>query len=140
MAADGVEVAVRTVLVEDPDVAALVGSRVYQLRLPQGATLPAVRLLIVDELVPAHLRGVDALKPARVQVDCYGAEAAGYMPVDALARAVDEALLAQPPRPVPTAGLVLLGVQRDAREAIDEPSDIRTIRMLLEYRIWSSPL
>ena len=91
-----VEVALRTLLVNDAALTALVGTRVYQLILPQNAALPAVRLQILDEPVRAHLRGIDTLREALVQVDAYGAEAQGYSAIAVVADAVARVLLGAP--------------------------------------------
>lgn len=61
-------------------VTALVGTRVYQLKLPQKGTLPAVRVQLISEPTSYHLRGGSGMYRSRVQVDAYAAEASGGDP------------------------------------------------------------
>lgn len=136
---DPIEVAVRTILAADPAVAALVGTRIFQLIIPQGSALPALRLQLVDEPADNHLRGANAAKRARVQIDCFGNESAGYMPLTAIAAAVDAVMMGRPPVFVPTTGLLVISARRETRRAVYESVETRTIRMLLEYLVWSSP-
>jgi hypothetical protein len=138
-AVDPIEVTIRTLLVEDPAVAAIVNGRIYQLILPQGVTLPALRIQLIDEPVNVHLRGADGTRRARVQIDCYVAESAGYMPLGVLADAVDAVMIGRPPRFVASTGLIYWGARRDTRRAVYESLELRTIRMLLDYLAWSAP-
>ena len=138
-ATDPVEVAVRTLLVNDPALAAVVGTRVYQLILPQNAVLPAVRIQLIDEPVRSHLRGVDTLRDALIQVDCYGDEAQGYSALGVVADLVVRAVLGWPARAVPTTGLSVTGVRLDLRRP-DQDEDTTSLRMLLQFLVWSRPL
>lgn len=70
-------------------VAALVGTRVYQLRLPQGATLPAVRVQQIGDVGSMHQRGETNLYRTRVQVDAYAGEASGTDPYAAATTLAD---------------------------------------------------
>lgn len=72
-------------------VTALVGTRIRQLRLRQGDTLPAVRVQVISEPTEYHLRGGVGLYRSRVQVDAYAMEASGSDPY-ASATAVAEAI------------------------------------------------
>jgi hypothetical protein len=63
-------------------VSALVSSRVYQLRLPQGSDLPAVRVQQIGDVGDMHQRGETNLFRTRVQVDAYAREASGADPYD----------------------------------------------------------
>lgn len=115
-------------------VTALVSTRVWNLILPQKPTLPAIRVQIVTDPQIQHLRGSVDAAPARVQVDCYGAEANGYAPVEAIADAVDTALTGEP---FTSGGRKILSVERVDRRAMFEAGELRLVRMLLDYRIWS---
>ena len=53
-------------------VTALVSTRIYVDLFPPKPTLPAVRIHRIGEQEDAHLRGVGAMRRARVQVDCIG--------------------------------------------------------------------
>lgn len=61
--------AFRELLLTFSDVTAIVGSRIYRLRLPQTPTLPAIRLQRIDANEELHLRGPSGIQVARVQVD-----------------------------------------------------------------------
>jgi len=63
----------RAFLLDNAGIAALVGPRVYPLRLPQKATMPSIVLTRIDEINDAHLRGPVALNRARIQVDAWAA-------------------------------------------------------------------
>lgn len=68
---------------------ALVSTRIYQLKLPQRPTLPAVRVQKVSGMSGQHLRGPDGLFRARVQVDAYEEETGSwYADVTAIASAI----------------------------------------------------
>jgi Protein of unknown function (DUF3168) len=65
----------RAYLLAGTEIAALVATRIYPLRLPQKIDISSGKAAIVlqriDEIDDAHLRGPNALKRARIQVDCY---------------------------------------------------------------------
>lgn len=81
---------VRTRALQITALVALVGSRVYVQKLPQSPTLPAVRVQQISRVNTTHLRGVDGMCRARVQVDAIAKESSGTDPM-ASARAVSEA-------------------------------------------------
>jgi hypothetical protein len=95
-----VEEAVVERLLALSSVTALVSTRVYQLRLPQRPTLPAVRVQQISESEPYHLRGAVNLYRTRIQVDAYAAEASGsdpYASANAVASAIQGDWLAGSP-------------------------------------------
>ncbi len=65
----------RSYLLANASIAAIVGTQVYPLRLPQkvNVTPPsgAIVLTRVDDIGEAHLRGPNALSRARIQVDAW---------------------------------------------------------------------
>lgn len=65
----------RTFLLANTSIAAIAGTRVFPLRLPQKLDLSngkgAIVLTRIDEIGEAHLRGPNALVKARIQVDAY---------------------------------------------------------------------
>lgn len=68
---------------------ALVGTRVYQMKLPQSPALPAVRVQRISGVGRQHLRGPDGLFRSRVQIDAYAQETGDwYTSVTAVAAAV----------------------------------------------------
>jgi hypothetical protein len=138
-----VESAVVALLAADTGLAALVGARVYQLKLPQKVTLPAVRVQLVDELPAYHLRGTVVLTGARVQTDVYAAEASGadpYAGATAVAEAVDAALsglkgdVGTPP------GRHVAAAFRISRRPLFEGESLREVRISQDFAVWSSPI
>ena len=72
-----------------PDVAALVGTRVYPVRLAQGAALPAVAYQQVSAPAPRRTRGCVLPATPRYQLSLF---ARTYAELDALDKAVQAAL------------------------------------------------
>lgn len=76
-----IEVAILAHLLAGPDVAAIVGTRGYQLILPQKPTLPALRTQLIDEPEDVNLAGeLTNFFRARVQVDVWAPAASGNDP------------------------------------------------------------
>jgi hypothetical protein len=93
------EEAVVAHLAADSGVTALVAQRIYQLKFPQKPTLPAVRVFLVDESQPSHLRGGGTTRTARIQIDTLTAEGSGtdaYGQAAEVAAAIDDAMLNKP--------------------------------------------
>lgn len=124
-------------------VTALVGTRLYQLILPQSPTYPAVRVQQISVVDEHHQRGVSQPTTYRVQVDAYRREASG---VDALAdcQALAAAIHGDGNGPSATGlhgwkgtiGSPPLTVQLIRRVAYAEgrdPEEIRTVRIRQEY-------
>ena len=61
-------------------VTALVGTRIYQLKVAQKSAYPAIRVQLISGQIPYHLRGPANMNPARVQVDAYAQETSGTNP------------------------------------------------------------
>jgi hypothetical protein len=83
--------AVRERLLAISPLATLVSDRVYQLVLKQGERNASVRMLIVDEDAPQHLRGPDGTNTTRFQTDAYvtvGTSTAPFAEVRAVASAI----------------------------------------------------
>lgn len=72
-----------------PATSALVGERVYPIRLPQKATLPAIAYSRVSSPPTRTHSGRGTLEHPRYQLDCW---AATYLEAEALAAAVIQAL------------------------------------------------
>jgi hypothetical protein len=127
--------AVCQVLVDAPPVAAFVGSRVYQLRLPQKPTLPALRVQLIAEPSAYHLRGLVNAWQALVQVDAYATEFDPAFPdpydqVSQLAAAVDTVLSGLQ---VTVDTIRIVGGFRVGREPLYEAEQLRLARILQEY-------
>ncbi len=76
---------VRTYLQTKSAVTDLISTRMYPLRLPQNATMPAITYQIVSRTHEEHMTGAAGLALARLQLDCYATTHAGS---HALAEAV----------------------------------------------------
>lgn len=124
---------VRTLLVSDPAVAALVGTRVYPLELPQSCQLPAIVCTVVSDVSEESFTGKVAttLKASRVQVDCYarptGAGGA-YAQARAVARAVETVL-------ADLSDSDLTGSHETSRDLYDNLTQYHRVSM--DFTIWS---
>lgn len=67
--------------------------------LPQGTTLPYVRLNTISDPRPEHLRGYHGARQVRVQADCFAA-------TPATARALAEAIVAATAAPATVTGII----------------------------------
>lgn len=133
------EEAIATRLLATSGVTSLVSTRVWMLKLPQAPTLPAIRVQLITEQTPKHLRGPIGTKPSRIQVDCYALESSGSDPY-AAASAVADAVAAAIGFAPFTAGTVRVqSVEQMDRQPIYESEELRLVRMLLDYRVWSTP-
>lgn len=52
-------------------VSAIVGTKVYWVKVPQNATRPYIRLQTISDPRPEHLQGYDSARVTRVQCDCF---------------------------------------------------------------------
>jgi hypothetical protein len=64
------ETATRSRMVDDAQLAALVGTRITWGDQPQGVAPPHVSLLVASDPRPGHLKGYQKGRWTRVQVDC----------------------------------------------------------------------
>jgi hypothetical protein len=65
--------ALRSRLINDAAVTAVVGSKVHWGIVPQGTALPYIRLQTISDPRPAHLQGYESARVTRVQCDCFAA-------------------------------------------------------------------
>lgn len=79
----------RTYLLADTAVAALIGTRLYPDALEQGCELPAAVYQVISRTHVQHLQGITTAGTVRVQIDCY---AATRLAADAVAEAIVAAL------------------------------------------------
>lgn len=117
-----------------PAITALVGARIYQLKLKQNTAFPAIRVQLIDDLHGHHFRGANDPAVARVQVDSYGNETGAdpYATVEHVAAAVSWALDGMR---FMSAGVRVKGVFHDGREVEEEPGTTPLIRMRQDFRI-----
>lgn len=80
---------VYSTLTNDATVAALVGTRVYPHKPPQGATLPAVGYLRIGGPRDTSLNGASGSARTRIRFDCWATTSDG---ADAVMRAVRDAM------------------------------------------------
>lgn len=78
-----VDTAIRARLLTLTPVTDLVNQRIFTVILPQGVTLPAIRVFRVGQDEPMHMRGPVNMFRARVQVDSVGVSKAQVDAVDA---------------------------------------------------------
>lgn len=134
-----VEEAILARVSDDVDVAARVGTRVHQLKLPETPTLPAVRVQLIDDPETKHLRGPDGTKAARVQLDAYEDENAidPYGSVTEIAAYINASLVVEP--------FVISGsptevrvhcCERKNRRVLYEADELRLIRVFQDYIVW----
>lgn len=137
------EEAVRAVLQTFGPVTALVSTRIHLQKYPQSPTYPCVRVLIVSEQTVPHLRGIDGLKSARVQVDASAKELSGIDPY-ALAAAVADTVYGD------GAGGGLAGYHGDIgspafhvdsivpidRRSFYDPDELRVLTISQDFRVW----
>lgn len=123
-------------------VSAIVAARVYQLKLPQSPTYPAVRVQLIDEPRDLHLRGgVNAIR-SLVQVDAYANEFDSmnpdpYATSSILADAIDAALLGQVFTSADSpASVQVTSVMRTSRQPMYDPDELRVVRLMQEYVVW----
>jgi len=67
-----VEEAFRALIVSDPVVSGLIGSRLYPIQLPQKPTLPAVVYTVISDPRVYSMKGPSGLSYTRFQLDVYG--------------------------------------------------------------------
>lgn len=136
-----VEEAIATKLIATGGVAALVGTRVWVLKLPQNPVMPAVRVQLISEPREYHLRGDQHARRARVQIDDYAKEATGgnpYAIAMTLADAIETAVVTGPPY---TQGTVkVLGCYRDNRVPVYEAEELRLVRVMQDFIVWWMPV
>lgn len=121
-------------------VIALVASRIYLLKLPQSPTLPAVRVQLIDEPESYHTRGANAETRAEIQVDTFaqeGGSADPYRTATAVAEAIETAVSG---KTFETADRRFTAVYQRSRRALYDPDELRLVRVMTEYVVWSQPV
>lgn len=126
-----IETGLRTLLLTDAAVAALITARVYPISLPQEPTLPAVVYNRIDGAPAQFLSGSGSLKHARYQLDCYST--VSYSQAKAVAAAVNEALDGY--RGSYSGGTIKGITVLDDGTDLSEP-ELEEFRVKLEYSVW----
>lgn len=65
--------ALRARLIADAGVSAVVSTRIYWGVVPQDADLPYIRLHVISDPRPEHLKGYESARRTRVQASCFAA-------------------------------------------------------------------
>jgi hypothetical protein len=81
------QAALRARLLAAAPVTSLVAQRIYWVSRPQTTTLPAITLQTISDERPQHLKGFQALRPSRIQVDV-------WTDTYAMGRTITEAVIA----------------------------------------------
>lgn len=131
-----VEAAIVAKLKATSAVAALVSARIYLLKLPSKVTYPAIRVQLISDREPKHLRGPIGLHEDRVQIDAYEAETATdpYGSAGSVAEAVNAALVFE--------GFTVGAVRVQSAEQVDrrsmrEADELNLVRILQDFKVWS---
>lgn len=122
-----------------PAVTTLATGGVWQLTVPQHEGRPSVRVQLIDEPRPGHLRGYASVLVARVQIDTFAGTTNSvpdaYTAVGDLAEAVAGALGPEPFYVGGSPALRVLAVFREDRQPFD-PDEHGTYRMMQDFRVW----
>lgn len=112
----------------------IAGTRIYQLKLRQNSQYPAVRVQLISDPRDYHLRGVERLRRARLQIDSYGAETGidPYGLVTTLADAIEDAMGGV--RFV-VDDVHVVGSFQILRRALHEPGTTPLIRIHQDFRL-----
>lgn len=127
------EDALRTFLLADPGLSALIATRVVWLRRPQGSALPSITLQIVSGDHEYTMAGREGLVGSLVQMDIWAATYASMKDVErALIAALDNL------KSAPFQG-GFIESQRESSEAQDGPDASGStdyFRSSLDIRVW----
>lgn len=131
-----VEMAVLTRLGQVSAVTAIVSTRIYQLKLPQTPTLPAIRVQLISDPRGHHLRGPDGARRARVQVDLFVSESVAdpYGSLTTLGDAVSDVLDG---KAFIVGDVRVTGALQADRSVAYEPPELRLVRERHDYVVWS---
>lgn len=142
------EEAIRDRLLAISAVTTLVGTRIYQLTLPQSVTWPAIRVQLISLPIEGTVDGKCSLGIARVQVDAFvdvEAETNPYTAAIALADAIHGNGLSASPTGLHNWGGAVgsppVTVKRAARLDRDVTYEVdaqRLIRVRQDYQVWAA--
>lgn len=121
-------------------ITALVSTRVWQLMLPQGPTLPAIKVQLVDKDPSHHLRGTSKTFQTRVQVDTYAAIGTvdAYKKANDIADAVEAVLDGK--APFTSGDLKVTGGFLMTRTPAYEAEEIKAVRVRQDFAVWGKVL
>lgn len=140
--------AVRARLLSRSEVTTLVGQRVYTLLVPQNnRTWPVIRLQQIGTTEALHLRGVESMMRARVQVDAYADASASTVDPYAQAHAVAEAAhgsfsagvatgLAGWTGTIGSPAFTVACIEPLSQTEMYEADEFRLVRVTQDYWVW----
>lgn len=118
-------------------------ARIYEFVLPQSPTLSLVLVQLIADPRNYHLRGPSKLNRSRIQVDAYVPERAVSANDDpgenlnALADAIDGSLNGKAFTVGTPVSMRVTGVFQQDRRKLREPNELRYLRVMLDYVVWS---
>jgi hypothetical protein len=126
-------------------VTALLGTRIYVLKLPQSPSYPVALIQLVSLVDEYTHDGDAALGVSRVQVDVFAQEASGADPYATAVAAADAIHAALSGISFDGSGspvdLEISGAFRMNRQTAYEPDALRVVRVLQDYRVqWRRPM
>lgn len=140
-----IEAAIAERLLDISALTALIGDRVYQMKLRQGAIYPAVRIQQISAQDEVHLRGPVGLERARIQVDAFMNEVGSWY---ATCAAVADAIHGDGLGPSASglhgwsgdiggspASIRVVLIERIDRRPDYEAGELRIVRIRQDYRV-----
>lgn len=124
-----IEEDLRTFLVADPAITALVVGRIYPLKLPQDPTLPAIAYMRVSGFRGRVQDGPAGYARPTFQIDCW---ADSYLEAKNVADAVRQRLQAYKG----TMGTTEVQSVRFLGDRDDFERDVENFRILMDFEIW----
>jgi len=137
------ELAICERLLATSAVTAIVSQRIYEMVLPQSPTLSLVLVQLIADPRNYHLRGPSTLSRTRIQVDAYVPERAVSITDDpgaklnTLADAIDGSLNGQTFTVGDPVSMRVTGVFQEDRRKLREPDELRYLRVMLDYIVWT---
>jgi hypothetical protein len=142
---DSVFYAVRSFILGDAAIAALIGTRFYPIKAPQNATYPLVTMQKIVEVRYPHLRGSGGMSAPRYQIDAWTRESgAAFTAAQTLAEAIRQRIdgvhrvLSGPGSPA-TAYRVKFAFD-DQRDLFESDTSGGYYRTSTDYVIWHRPV
>jgi hypothetical protein len=122
-----IETEVHDYVIADPTVAGLIDTRMYPNKLPQGATLPALRFQLITQPRLRNLGGGAGRATPLLQIDCF---AKGYVAAKALAAAVRARIGDFNGTLTSSRAVIAIETERD-----DYDDTVKADRVIQDYRI-----
>jgi hypothetical protein len=128
----GIAPGIRTALLADGTVTAVVSTRIYFTMLPQEPTYPAITLELISGDPHNAIASLPTLVWSRVRVNAWGKT---FGAANALALLVEAALNG---KTISVAGLEIRSVYADGMQSLYEPA-VEAHYISQDFRIWHEP-